>query len=264
MLTNPQRVALVLAIVIIAALSATVVQCFFGPDALAVPSKELLAQFHTSLMYRVGLVAVGVVLIWTGVLLIMVLFGIHMGRPREIRMAGSGGSLVFGLGVVEDFLRNRSVAVDGVQDLRISVLQTRQGLVVKGDAVVDLSRPIPDFAAALQQSIRADLAKALGIEEIADVAVSIRGISDTAGYVPPPLEAAETPAEASYTDTETPAYPESDSAQAPAAYEPTDEQTYTSEAEASPYTPPQSFEYESTPEDDGTRRPEDTDDRSGT
>ena len=135
MLTNPQRVALVLAIVIIAALSATVVQCFFGPDALAVPSKELLAQFHTSLMYRVGLVAVGVVLIWTGVLLIMVLFGIHMGRPREIRRAGSGGSVVFGLGVVEDVLRNRSVAVDGVQDLRISVLQTRQGLVVKGDAV---------------------------------------------------------------------------------------------------------------------------------
>ncbi len=172
-----QRFAIFVAVILVAALAATVLQGFRDPTSLLELIGTVLGQINQHLYLKFAAGAVSVFLIWIGVLLAMALFGIRSSGPREIRIEADLGPFKLGLDVVEDFLQKRVASMSGIRDLKVRVDTVKNGIVVYGEAQLDLSRPVPTFAAEFQKLVRHEMLHSLGIDRVADVYFRVREIN---------------------------------------------------------------------------------------
>lgn len=201
MLTVPQRIAIFFAVFVIATLVAIVFQSLYDPAGLQMVVGYALGGLEeSSILCRVGVGLGGAFLVWVGVLLMMALVGLRSSGARQIKVSGEMGTLILGLGAVEDFLQRKGKNVEGVRDLKIRVKNTRKGVAVEGEANVDLARPVPEFAEGFHKLIRQQLTEVLGIGDVADIAVRVRHFSDSLGET----GLASTPAYESPTTLEEP------------------------------------------------------------
>ena len=180
MLTVPQRIAIFFAVLVIATLVAVVFQSLYDPAGLQMVVGYALGGLkESSRLCQIGVGVGGALLVWIGVLLMMALVGLRSSGARQIRVSGEMGTLILGLGAVEDFLQRRGKNVAGVHELKIRVKNSRRGVIVEGEANVDLARPVPEFAEGFHKLIRQQLTEVLGIGMVADIAVRVRHFSDS-------------------------------------------------------------------------------------
>lgn len=163
------RIVSVLAVVLLLATGAAMLWCRF-PRVIAVPGdiQTFLAAAHRS--GRVGALFVAVGLGWVAT------FGWSRRQSRFIAFENPGGEVRVSVSAIAEYLAR--IAGDFPWLVSSKPVVTVQGRRVSVDMQcrVKAGHPLPELSRSLQNRVRDSLAKALGLAEIENVAVTVRGI----------------------------------------------------------------------------------------
>jgi uncharacterized alkaline shock family protein YloU len=168
---------LLLACVILLSISSL---CFYiilwHPDAIQ-RLIGLTLNIYNSFWGKVMVVAVGFICAGCGISLLAAFLGLDPNERQHIILEQEGGAVGVSLDAIEEFIKRKGQAIDGVRDLAIKSELTPEGLAIQTRLTLELQKNVPEFIQAFQGRVYHELTETLGVKDIKEVKVLIHKIT---------------------------------------------------------------------------------------
>lgn len=141
----------------------------------------LTLLLYNSFWGKVFFIANGFICLSCGLALLAHFMGLDADDRPHIVIEQEGGTVGVSMDAVEEYLRRKGLAVDGVKDLSVRAQMTDEGISILTRVTVELQRSMPDFIQAFQGRMHYELMDALGLKKVKEIQVLIHKILSKEG-----------------------------------------------------------------------------------